>query len=442
MIVGLGQTGLSVARYLLARGIDFRIADSRLAPPGLDALQALCPDAELCLGDFASAGLAAAERLILSPGVPLQDPAIAAAVAAGAQVESDIDLFCGEISAPIVAITGSNAKSTVTTLVGLMAAQAGLRVGVCGNVGVPVLDFLEQPECDLYVMELSSFQLDISDNLRADVACVLNVSPDHLDRYASYGEYRRSKQRIFTGCRTIVDNRDDPLRPRVLDTGVTVREFTLGVPEKGCFGLLEAGARGYLAYGDQRLLPVDELKVKGLHNLGNALASLAIGNAAGLPLSAMVSALRAFTGLPHRCEWVAMVGGVDYFNDSKGTNVGATVAALTGLGETGAGRIVLIAGGDGKGADFSDLVAPVNAYASALVLIGRDAQRMAQTLEAAGPGLVTEYAASMEDAVRTAQRLARPGDIVLLSPACASLDMFTNYMHRGEAFVAAVEALA
>ncbi len=442
VIVGLGQTGLSVARYLVERGVDFRVVDSRIAPPGLDSFKALCPDVDVSLGDFASANLDTADRLILSPGVALQEPAIAAALAAGAEPRSDIDLFCGEVSAPIVAITGSNAKSTVTTLVGLMAQQAGLRVGVCGNVGVPVLDLLGQPGCDVYVMELSSFQLDITHKLRAEVACVLNVSPDHLDRYAGYEAYRQSKQRVFVGCRAIVDNLDEPQRPQVLDAAVAVNEFTLGVPQAGCFGLLETSEGSYLAYGEQRLLAVDELKIKGMHNTSNALASLAIGNALGLPLPAMVDALRLFKGLPHRCQWVAAHDGVEYFNDSKGTNVGATVAALNGLGETARGRIVLIAGGDAKGADFTDLVTPVADYVSAVVLIGRDAAQLERPLVGANPGLVTEYAASMPEAVLAAQRLATQGDIVLLSPACASLDMFTNYMERGQAFVAAVETLA
>lgn len=441
VVIGLGKTGLSCARHLQRLGRRFAVVDTRPAPPGLEELRALAPDVEVHCGELDGAYLAQADELVLSPGVAQSHPAIRQAVAAGVHLTGDIDLFCRAISAPVIAITGSNAKSTVTTLVGEMAAAAGIDVGVGGNLGTPVLDMLAGGEQALYVLELSSFQLETTSDLRAEVATVLNISPDHLDRYDSVQDYYRAKHRIFRGARKVVENRDDPLTHPLLPKGVETWLYHLGAPDLKRFGLLqdEAG-QDWLALGRERLLPVKELKIRGTHNVSNALAALAIGQAAGLPMPAMLQALRSFGGLEHRCEWVADVAGVAYVNDSKGTNVGATVAALNGLGPTlaeGAG-IVLIAGGDGKGAEFAELDAPLNRYARALVLIGRDAPR----IDAAISTVPRVYAQSMEDAVQQAAALAKAGDIVLLSPACASFDMFSGYPERGRRFVAAVGALA
>jgi UDP-N-acetylmuramoylalanine--D-glutamate ligase len=440
VVIGLGKTGLSCARHLQRLGRRFAVVDTRAQPPGLDQLRAFAPDVELHCGELDGDFLARADELVLSPGVAQSHPAIQQAVAAGVRLTGDIDLFCRAISAPVIAITGSNAKSTVTTLVGEMAAAAGIDVGVGGNLGTPVLDMLAGGEQALYVLELSSFQLETTSDLRAEVATVLNISPDHLDRYASVQEYYQAKHRIFRGARKVVENKDDPLTHPLLPKGVDTWLYHLGAPDLKRFGLLQdETGQDWLALGRERLLAVSELRIRGTHNVSNALAALAIGQAAGLPMAAMLQALRGFGGLEHRCEWVADVAGVAYVNDSKGTNVGATVAALNGLGPTlaaGAG-IVLIAGGDGKGAEFGELDEPLNRYARALVLIGRDAAR----IDAAISTVARAYATSMADAVQQAAALAKAGDIVLLSPACASFDMFSGYPERGRVFVDAVRAL-
>ncbi len=439
IVVGLGKTGLSCARYLARKGWPFAVVDSRENPPGAAELKAEMPEVELYSGPFDPALLQRAAELILSPGVALSEPAIQQAQAAGVSVIGDIDLFCREVSAPIVAITGSNAKSTVTTLVGEMARAAGRSVGVCGNIGTPVLDMLLEPEKDLYVMELSSFQLETTHDLRAAVATVLNITPDHMDRYASAHAYYQAKHRIFRGCRKAVINRDDPLTAPLLPKDVTTLSYHLGRPDLGVYGLLMQGGSQWLAVGQLPLLNVADLKIRGSHNIANALASLALGESVGLPMSAMLQALQNFPGLDHRCKWVADIQGVHYFNDSKGTNVGATLAALNGLGQTlqDGEKIVLLAGGVGKGAEFSDLAPALQHYGRALIYFGQDGQQIADET-----ATVPCYpATTLEDAVGQASALAQPGDLVLLSPACASFDMFSGYPARGDAFVKAVEGL-
>ncbi|PIE25411.1 MAG: UDP-N-acetylmuramoyl-L-alanine--D-glutamate ligase [Neptuniibacter caesariensis] len=439
IVVGLGKTGLACARFLAKKGVRFSVVDSRQNPPGADELKAEFPAVNLICGEFDGNYLSAANEIILSPGVAQSHPAIRQAVAAGVKLSGDIDLFSNEVSAPIVAITGSNAKSTVTTLVGEMAKAAGIDVGVCGNIGTPVLSMLEQPEKALYVMELSSFQLETTHDLRAEVATVLNISPDHMDRYDSMQDYYQAKHRIFRGAKNVVVNRDDSLTAPLLPQGVQQTAFHLGKPDLKLFGLIEEQDETWLAIGLERLVAASELKIRGRHNLANALAALALGQAARLPMAAMIKALKQFSGLKHRCEWVAELSGVTYFNDSKGTNVGATVAALNGLGSTlnPENGIVLIAGGDGKGSEFTELAEPLKNYGRALVYIGVDGQRLADQC-----GEIEKQAATtMDEAVQTAARLAREGDIVLLSPACASFDMFTGFPQRGDKFVQAVEAL-
>ncbi len=439
IVIGTGSTGMSVIRYLARQGLPFAVADTRAQPPALAQLQQLYPDLEIRCGALDGDWLSAADELIVSPGIPVAEPAIARAAAAGVAIRGDIDLFCEAVTAPIIAITGSNAKSTVTTLVGEMARTAGIDVGVGGNLGTPVLDMLEAGEQALYVLELSSFQLETTHLLRAEVATVLNISPDHLDRYASMQDYYRAKHRIFRGCRKVVVNRDDPLTMPLLPGGVPQWAYHCGRPDLKLFGLLDEGGESWLALGLEKLLPVSALKIRGRHNVANALAALALGQAAGLPRAAMLQALQAFAGLPHRCQFVAQKEDVAYFNDSKGTNVGATVAALNGLGPTlaGSGRIVLIAGGVGKGAEFVELNGPMAEYGRALVLIGSDGPAIGAAVKA----VAAEYAGDMRDAVAKARALAQPGDIVLLSPACASFDMFRNFNERGEVFMQAVEAL-
>jgi UDP-N-acetylmuramoylalanine--D-glutamate ligase len=391
------------------------------------------PDVAVFVGGFDAAAFAVAEQLVVSPGVSLNEPVIADALGRGMPVMGDIELFARYASAPVVAITGSNGKSTVTTLVGEMARCSGVRVAVGGNLGIPALELLMQEERpDLYVLELSSFQLELTDSLCPAAAVVLNVSPDHLDRYPSLQAYRRAKERIYRGARVKVVNADDPLVTAMVPERESIR-FTLGVPGPGEFGLRNYDGDEWLALGDQPLMAAAEVRIVGRHNLANALAALALGHAMQLPLEAMRDALRRFPGLPHRCQWVAECGGIHWYNDSKGTNVGATLAAIRGM----PGKLVLIAGGDGKGADFTPLCEAVRDKVRALVLIGRDAGLIEEAIAGAVPVV---RSTTMSQAVEDARRLAQPGDSVLLSPACASFDMFSNFEERGQAFMNAIRA--
>ncbi len=440
IIVGLGLSGLSCARHLHRRNQSFAVVDSRVSPPGLAELRHEMPDVPVILGHFPETLLGQAERLLLSPGVDPRHPAIRRALAAGAKPSGDIDIFSRQAQAPIIAVTGSNAKSTVVTLVGEMAKAAGSNCAVAGNIGKPVLELLEEAPRDLYVLELSSFQLETTERLGAAVATVLNMSPDHMDRYDSMQSYHNAKHRIFRACGHAVVNRDDLLSRPLLAADVPQSSFGLSMPDIGQFGVNERGGELYLAHGKELLLPASRMRMVGLHNVANALAALALGQAMGLDLAKMVPVLEHFGGLPHRCQWLADKQGVAYYNDSKGTNVGATIAAVKGLASRISGKLVLIAGGVGKGQDFSALRDPVMAHCRALVTLGEDGPRIAALLQ--GP-LDIHAAASMEEAVSLASGLAQPGDAVLLSPACASFDMFRDYVHRGESFAACVgEVLA
>ncbi|WP_432696310.1 UDP-N-acetylmuramoyl-L-alanine--D-glutamate ligase [Marinobacterium sp. YM272] len=438
VVIGLGQTGMACARYLYRQGIPFIACDTRENPPAADQFRQQFPGAQLYCGPLDAELLSNASELLLSPGVAQSEPAIRQAVERGVRLSGDIDLFCEQAKAPIVAITGSNAKSTVTTLVGEMAMAAGVNVRVGGNLGTPVLDLLDDA-AELYVLELSSFQLETTNDLRAAAATVLNVSPDHLDRYASMQAYHAAKHRIYRGCACAVTNRDDALSRPLLPVGTKALSFGLSKPDLNQYGLIDYQGETWLARGLERLLPVKEMKIRGSHNQANALAALALGETVGLPVEAMLQALRQFAGLKHRCQWVASRCELSWFNDSKGTNVGATLAALNGLGDTlGENeRIVLIAGGVGKGQSFTELDAPLARFGRELVLIGEDAPALADAVAA----VPHRFATDMADAVEQARRAAQPGDIVLLSPACASFDMFSGYPARGDAFVSAVEEL-
>jgi UDP-N-acetylmuramoylalanine--D-glutamate ligase len=435
LVVGLGRTGVSAARFLAARGWSVAVTDSRAEPPGLEPLRAAVPDAAVFVGGFSETALSFADEVVLSPGVPLADPFVLAAAARGLPIVGDVELFARAADAPVIAITGSNGKSTVTTLVGQMAERAGSTARVGGNLGIPALDLLDGAPPDLFVLELSSFQLECTRSLRAVAACVLNVSADHLDRYASLGDYAAAKARVYDGCHVAVVNRADPLVAAMAGGGSRV-SFGPDAPRRAeDWGVVGAGARAQLAVGGVTVLPVAELRLRGAHNAQNALAALALGEAAGLPRDAMCEALREFTGLPHRTELVAEKGGVAWINDSKGTNVGATLAAVEGL----AGPLVLILGGDGKGQDFAPLAAAFAGKVRAAVLIGRDADAIGRAL---GARIAQRSASNMEQAVEVAASLAQPGDTVLLSPACSSLDMFESFEHRGRAFVHAVRRIA
>ena len=435
VVVGLGVTGWSCARYFRRRGVAFSVVDTRPDAPGLEAFRKEMPDVPVYAGEYPPELVTGADELVVSPGVAMDAPLVERARAAGVSIVGDIDLFVREAAAPVVGITGSNAKSTVTELLGQMARDAGLDVGVGGNLGTPALDLLDAGN-SLYVLELSSFQLERAGDLRLAVATVLNISPDHLDRHGSMPRYHQAKHRIFRGCRKAVVNRDDPLTIPLLAPDVEVISWRMGKPELGGFGLGEVEGEETLYHGFEPLLASRELGLVGRHNVANALAALALGHAAGLPLAGMVATLRRFRGLPHRCQKVGEVAGVSYINDSKGTNIGATIAALQGMG---AGRnILLIAGGQGKGADFTQLQAAVADHCKALLLLGEDAPLLQAALEHCAP--VTRVG-SMEEAVTAAAAQAAAGDVVLLSPACASFDMFTGYANRGDVFSHAVARL-
>jgi UDP-N-acetylmuramoylalanine--D-glutamate ligase len=449
LVLGLGDTGLSCARWLAARGAAVSVADSRAAPPHAVRLAELLPDVALYAGPFAPGRLIAADMLVVSPGVPLADPAVARAVAAGVETVGDVELFARAIAAlnaqraqpmRVIAITGSNGKSTVTAMCGDMCRMAGLETCVAGNIGLPVLDALREieqgfaPPPQVWVLELSSFQLETTANLDAAAATVLNLSQDHMDRYADMDAYAAAKARIFGGNGVQVLNRDDARSMAMALPGRRVVSFGLDrCPIDENFGLCE----DELCLGGDMLMPLSALPVAGLHNAANALAALALTRALGLPMEALLRGLVHFKGLSHRVEKVAEIEGVTYYDDSKGTNVGATEAALYGMGNR---KAVVILGGDGKGQDFGPLKAAVAANARAVLLIGRDAPLIAAAID--GSGVDAYPAASLQDAVAQAQRLAHPGDAVLLSPACASFDMFRNYIHRAEAFIAAVNKLA
>lgn len=436
LVVGLGATGLSAARWLAARGMSVAVTDSRERPPMVDELRRQLPDAALFVGGFSRSALERAELVVLSPGVPRGDAFVGEALAAGLPVVGDVELFARAARAPVVAVTGSNGKSTVTTLVGMMAERAGVAARVGGNLGTPALDLLGDAEPDLYVLELSSFQLESTDSLDAAAGALLNVSADHLDRYADLDQYLAAKRRVWRGDGVVVANRDDPRVRAAVPAARELRWFALDAPEAGDdYGLRTTGGEDWLCRGAERLLPRSALPLAGRHNAANALAALALGTAAGLPDAPMLDALTAFRGLPHRMQRVARFGGVDWFDDSKATNVGATAAAVAGLD----GPLVMIVGGDGKQQDFEPLAAALAGKTRVAVVIGRDAARVAAALAAAGVDCVA--ADDMPAAVRQAARAARPGDMVLLSPACSSLDMFDDYAARGRAFADAVRGL-
>jgi UDP-N-acetylmuramoylalanine--D-glutamate ligase len=439
VVVGLGKTGLSCARYLRRRNVPFVAVDTRAEPPGIADFRREFPDVRVECGELNADTLGNAGTLVMSPGIDLRTPAVRQAIARGVHVTGDIDLFAKAAKAPLVAITGSNAKSTVVTLVGEMAKEAGLRTAVAGNIGTPVLDLLDannEAPYDLYVLELSSFQLETTSNLNAAVATVLNMSPDHMDRYDSMQAYHRAKHRIFQGARHVVVNRDDALTRPLLPATVKVSSFGVGPEESRDFSVADHDGAPHLAFERKPLLAVSELKILGRHNVANALAALALGRAAGLEWEPMLATLRRFPGLPHRCQWVATVNGVPWYNDSKGTNVGASVAAIVGLGATG--KVVLLAGGVGKGQKFDELAPVMQRFGKLAVLFGEDAEAIEHALRGVVPVLRAD---SLQDAVAQAHAQAGEGDLVLLSPACASFDMFANYEQRGQRFVSAVEAL-
>lgn len=440
LVLGLGDTGLSCVRWLAQEGARLRGADTRQAPPGLGAVREAVPGIRLDLGPFRSESLAGVDAVAASPGIALREPILREALARGIEVVGDVEIFARELAraatgARVIGITGTNGKSTVTALAGEMARAAGLNTVVAGNIGLPVLDALREANASghpqAWVVELSSYQLETTASLALDAAAMLNLTQDHLDRYDTMQAYAAAKARVFARCGTRVLNRDDPWSLG-MKGGESVT-FGLGEPaQDGEWGI----CKGELVRGREPIVALFEVPLAGLHNAANALAAHALCASCGLPARPLADAIREFRGLPHRVERVAAARGVVFYDDSKGTNVGATVAALEGM----RGKVVLIAGGDGKGQDFSPLAPAVREHARAVVLIGRDAPAVEAAIAPSGVACARE--ATMEAAVEAAFRLASPGDAVLLSPACASFDMYANYRQRGEAFAAAARALA
>ena len=445
LVLGLGETGLSVAKWVTREGGLARVADSRDEPPRLAALKAAVPSAEVRCGTFTPALLEDADLLCVSPGLSLEEGVVREAVAAGVPVCGDIELFAWGLAAhgrgKVLAITGTNGKTTVTSLCGHLLRGAGLDAEVAGNIAPPALDALaarldagKLPAA--WVLELSSYQLETTWSLAPDAATMLNLTEDHLDRYPGFAAYRAAKARIFQGRGMQVLNRDDPYSLAMAEDGRRRITFGLGTPVADeDFGCVAVDGVKWIAQGHNVLARVDALPIHGWHNAANAMAAMALARAAGAAYAPLVETVGTFQGLPHRLEKVGTVRGVDYYDDSKGTNVGATIAALRGL----ARPVMLIAGGVGKGQDFAPLAEPVGEYARRVLLIGEDAGRIESAI--APSGVATERCATLEAAVAAAARHARAGDVVLLSPACASLDMFRDYKHRGDAFAAAVKAL-
>lgn len=436
VVLGLGHTGLSALRWLDAQGAKVIVADTRENPPNLQAVRKDMPSVEIILGDFDTSLLQTAALMVISPGVALSTPAVQQAIGAGVPVVGDVELFAQFRSpnAKVIAITGSNGKTTVTTLVGEMCKSAGLNTIVAGNIGLPVLEALDMDVPDVYVLELSSFQLETTNSLIADVATVLNVTEDHMDRYPDLSTYAAAKAHIFYKAKHQVLNRDDAWSMVMERPPLALTTYGLNDDADG-FGIEVKNNEIWLCDSGKHLINAADLHIRGAHNVSNALAALALCRAIGLEYAPLLSTLYNFKGLPHRVEWVAEIDKVDYFDDSKGTNVGATCAAISGLPQ----KVVLIAGGDGKDQNFSPLVRPVKENARAVVLIGRDAYIIEKVLlETAVP---IYHAQDMQEAVAIAKRVAQTGDAVLLSPACASLDMYENYIKRAEAFVAAVKRL-
>ena len=439
LVLGLGETGLSALHWLERQGAILSAADSRDNPPNLESLIRRMPQVAVHTGVFKPEMFLNADLIVISPGVASSEPAVQTAIQTGITVIGDVELFAQyrSDSAKVIAITGANGKTTVTTLVGEMCKAAGLKTIIAGNIGLPVLEALMMEVPDVYVLELSSFQLETTHSLVVDAATMLNLSEDHMDRYEHLQDYAVAKAHIFYHAKLQVLNRDDAWS--MLMARPKLAQVTFGFSEQGFdhkdYGLKQVQGDTWLMDGEKELINVNDLKIAGLHNAANALAAVALCRGIGVDYAPIIQTLYNFKGLPHRVEWVANIDDVDYYDDSKGTNVGATCAALSGLPQ----KIVLIAGGDGKGQDFTPLAPAVQANSRAVVLFGRDAALIEAVLL---PTNIPLYqAADLPEAVNIAKKVAQTGDAVLLSPACASFDMFKNYVHRAEVFVAAVKRL-
>lgn len=444
LVAGLGKTGHSIAAYLQRRNLPFVAFDTRKKVDNLAEFNEKFPGVDVFLEELPDNLYNNLKEIITSPGISLDEPFLKKAASLAIPIVGDIECFARSVHAPIIAITGTNGKSTVTTLVGEMAKAAGKKVAVAGNIGLPVLDLVDDSEhYDLWVLELSSFQLDLTYSLAPIAACILNISPDHLDRHHTLEAYIASKQTIYRQAKHIIYNRDDSVTfPALIlepDSDCTLSSFGLDSPaNQNEWGMVNKENGEFLSCGDNLLIDVDQLLIKGKHNWQNALAAAALASSVKIAPIHIKSVLTSFAGLAHRCQWVRTLNEVDWINDSKGTNIGATISAVAGIGESIKGKIVLIAGGLGKGADFSQLRSFAEKYTRSIILIGKDAINIEHALAGCIPTLM---AASFAEAITIANEQARPGDVVLLSPACASQDMFKDFNHRGEVFVQLVSKL-
>lgn len=438
LVVGLGKTGHSIARYLLNRGIPFAMFDTRKDPETLTGFYQEFPNIDVTLETFPQELYKKLAGIITSPGVSLDEPFIQKAIELNIPVYGDIECLAREVNVPVVCITGTNGKSTVTSLVGEMAKAKGLKVAVAGNIGLPVLDMLDiGVKYDVWVLEISSFQLEVTNSLKPYAASILNITPDHLDRHKNFSLYVQAKQTMYRNAQNVVYSReDDATYPQQKVSNII--SFGLDVPKNGQWGITYTDGVGYISYASEQLLSIDELKIKGRHNWLNALAACALAHTLNIELKHMVEVLKRFPGLSHRSQWVRNVNGVDWINDSKGTNVGATVSAISGIGAGIKGKIILIAGGQGKGADFSDLKPVVSEFVRLAILIGEDGEKIESQILGATEIM---HAPNLKSAVLLAKEYAQKDDAVLLSPACASFDMFRDFNHRGDEFIAAVKSL-
>lgn len=433
MIVGAGLTGLSVARWCVRNGYAFDLCDTRTSLPNADEIRKEFPTANLYLGELEAQRLSSYEQLVVSPGVALASAAIVEARAQGVAITGDIQLFAEHCAKPIVAITGSNGKTTVATLVGELLTAAGKDVAVGGNIGIPALDL---PDAEVYVLELSSFQLETTASLNAEVAVILNISADHMDRYADLQSYIAAKQQVFSGSKKAIFNRNE-IDTKPLNINA-VSSFADNTPKPEEFGVVGKHGKNWLVLGEKTLLATDELKLKGKHNILNAVAALALVHALGVDIEATLPALKEFTGLPYRCQWLGNKEGVTFYNDSKGTNVGATLAAVEGLGTEVKGKIWLLLGGVGKEQDFSPLADVCRKYVAEVQVYGAACKEIITDIN----GSCETYAhETLDEAFKRSHLLAKEGDVILFSPACASFDQFKDYIARGAHFTSLVEAI-
>jgi UDP-N-acetylmuramoylalanine--D-glutamate ligase len=435
VVIGLGRSGLATAAFLSNMGLQVDVYDSSDEPALSKELSLQAPDVKIFCGSLAVERWTDSSLLVVSPGVPLSHPDLAPLLDKGVRPLGDIELFAQCVQSPVIAITGSNGKSTVTVLLGEILKHAGRKVAVGGNIGVPILELLDDEKNDIYVLELSSFQLETTWTLNPVIATVLNVAADHMDRYTGLDDYIASKAKVFNGNGSMLLNADDPVSEKLLQGGRETIYFGSTVPaSESDYGLSEQDDAVYLTRGNHPLMAAEDINLSGQHNLLNVLAAWALASNAGVEDHIIKEAVTKFSGLPHRMEWLATVDGVDWINDSKGTNVGATVAAIKGLNRP----VILIAGGVAKDADFSPLRQVLSEHVKTAILIGRDAEKIAAALS----GVVTIiHAADMQEAVLTARASSQTGDLVLLSPACASFDMYKSFEHRGDEFRCCVGGL-